>query len=197
MEFNKTENLHISTQHKNDVVRQFAQYIALCFASDSMFKISTSFCSEMRVHPGRWLLHNWKDKGFRTAFDFITKKLPDPSQDLHIENILQLRKEVSEIDYTNADNGVIKVRCTDGSVYDADHVIVTVSLGVLKAQHQTMFKPQLPPVKVNSIENLDFGVMDKVVMEFARPFWPENWGGFSLIWTDQGLRQIVGTRFEW
>lgn len=197
MELNRTENLHLSSQHIADSMRQYGNYIAVFFASDSMFHVSTSFCSEMGLHPGRWLLYNWKDKGFKTAFDFITKKLPDPSKDLHIESKIQLRKEVNEIDYTNADNGVVKVRCTDGSVYDADHVIVTVPLGYLKANHRTMFKPQLPLVKVNSIENIQFGVMDKIIMEFARPFWPENWGGVSLIWTEQGLRQIAGTRFEW
>lgn len=196
-EFNKTENFHIAPHNRRDLVRQFSQYVALHFASNSWFRISSSFCSEMGVHPGQWVVINWKDRGFRTAFDFITKKLPDPSQDLHIESRIQLRKEVSEIDYTNADNGVIKVRCTDGHVYDADHVIVTVSLGVLKAQHETMFKPQLPPVKINSIENLDFGVLDKIILEFARPFWPENWGGVTLIWTEQGLSEIAGTRYEW
>lgn len=178
-------------------MRQFAHLITLHFASDSWNRVSTSFCRELFEHPGHWVFNNWKDTGFAVIFDFITRKRPDPSKNLNIESIMELRKEVSQIDYTNADNGVVTVHCTDGHVYEAEHVLVTVSLGVLKANHKTLFNPPLPPIKVNSIDHLDHGILDKIIMEFARPFWPENWGGFSLVWTEQGLREIAGTRYEW
>lgn len=74
------------------------------------------------------------------------------------------------------------MRCSDGTSYDADHVIVTVSLGVLKENYKSLFIPQLPHMKVNAIEGLSFGAVDKIYLEFERPFWDENWAGFSMLW---------------
>ena len=70
--------------------------------------------------------------------------------------------------------------------------IFTVSLGVLKASHKTLFHPTLPDQKVNSanrkgfakakvtlqveaIEKLGFGVMDKIFLVFDRVFWDQVW----------------------
>lgn len=123
------------------------------------------------------MLQNYKFRGTKIVFDFITKKLPDPAKNLNVEKRIQLNKEVTEIDYTNADKGDIKVKCSDNSVYEASHVIFTASLGVLKAQHKTLFKPELPAFKVNSIENIDFGTLNKIPLEFEQPFWPHDWQG--------------------
>lgn len=62
-------------------------------------------------------------------------------------------------------------------MFEAQHVIVTVSLGVLKANYKSIFSPPLPPRKVNSIEALQFGTMNKIILEFKKPFWPEDWTG--------------------
>lgn len=48
-------------------------------------------------------------------------------------------------------NGKVCVKCTDGSMFIADHVILTISLGVLKEQMLTLFKPVLPPCKNDAI----------------------------------------------
>lgn len=82
------------------------------------------------------------------------------------------------------------VECSDSSIYEADHVILTMSLGVLKEQHQTLFHPQLPPVKVNAIEGLTLGTVDKIYLEFAKPFWPTNWDGVSMLWRKEDLAEI-------
>ncbi len=42
------------------------------------------------------------------------------------------------------DSNAVRVECADGSIYDADVVIVTVSLGYLKNHHKEMFTPPLP-----------------------------------------------------
>lgn len=38
----------------------------------------------------------------------------------------------------------VEVLCSNGAMYSAGHVIVTCSLGCLKACHKTMFEPELP-----------------------------------------------------
>lgn len=51
------------------------------------------------------------------------------------------------------DKNVIDVKCDDGSQYSAQHVIVTVSLGVLKQNYQTLFGDglELPQEKIATI----------------------------------------------
>lgn len=69
-----------------------------------------------------------------------------------------------------------------------------MSLGVLKEQHQTMFRPQLPTVKLNAIEGLTLGTVDKIYLEFAKPFWPANWDGVSMLWDRRDLAEIRAKR---
>lgn len=57
-------------------------------------------------------------------------------------------KEVQRVD---REDGEVVVRCGDGSSYRADHVIVTVSLGVLKKHGAEMFNPPLPQNKTDGI----------------------------------------------
>jgi polyamine oxidase len=53
------------------------------------------------------------------------------------------------------------------------HVLVTVPLGVLKAQ-RIRFSPALPARKRNAIARLGFGQFEKVALTFPEPFWEEG-----------------------
>jgi spermine oxidase len=73
---------------------------------------------------------------------------------------------------------MIRVTCSDNTTFEADHVIVTVPLGVLKRDYTTMFTPELPLSKRNAIEGLSVGTMNKILLEFERPFWTNSeWSG--------------------
>jgi len=52
----------------------------------------------------------------------------------------------------------------------ADAVIVTVPLGALRSG-AIAFEPPLPPEKLEAIEGLEMGTLDKVILRFASPFW--------------------------
>jgi hypothetical protein len=54
-----------------------------------------------------------------------------------------------------------KVVCTNGEVLDADEVVLTTPLGVLKSGSVT-FQPALPEWKQNVIERMGFGLLNKV-----------------------------------
>ena len=83
------------------------------------------------------------------------KKIPDPSKELPIMNKIYRNFEVAKIKWSNLHEDhkdKVIVKCKDGGIYIADYVLVTVSLGVLKGRHASMFKPALPQSKVNAIE---------------------------------------------
>ena len=66
-----------------------------------------------------------------------------------------LNTEVSLIENNLKDGNVI-VKTTDGNIYCADHVIVTIPLGVLKAKYNTLFNPPLPEIKIKTIQVCPF-----------------------------------------
>ena len=125
------------------------------------------------------------------------KKLPDPSKDLKLDQLIQLEKVVTNIEWGTTSDGTVTVKCADLSEYPCDHVIVTASLGVLKEHHQKMFTPELPIEKKNAIEGLSFGVVNKIYLEFKEPFWPKDLQGISLIWTKEDSEAIRITDNAW
>lgn len=62
---------------------------------------------------------------------------------------------------------------TNNGKYDAAAVIVTVPLGVLKAETIT-FSPALPDDKLAAIKRIGMGQYGKLFLCFEERFWPEN-----------------------
>lgn len=73
---------------------------------------------------------------------------------------------VSDSGLTKQDVHVVTTRGT----LTADVVVVTVPLGVLKA-NVLRFAPPLPPSKQLAMHRLGFGLLNKLVIEFPRVFW--------------------------
>lgn len=79
-------------------------------------------------------------------------------------------------------------------------MIVTVSLGFLKAHYHTLFTPPLPAKKINAIEHTGFGTLGKIFLEFEEPFWPsdvETWGAYFFLWKQEDRESVAGTEREW
>jgi len=79
------------------------------------------------------------------------------------------------------------VHLADGQFVAADHVVVTVPLGVLK-DGRIAFEPKLPAGHRGAIERLGFGVLEKTCLRFAEPFWPRD-----VDW----IEFLSGRRGEW
>ncbi|KAF3615592.1 putative peptidyl-prolyl cis-trans isomerase FKBP53-like [Capsicum annuum] len=114
------------------------------------------------------------DKGFSTVIESLASFLPD--------GLIQLGRKVTKIEWQSDDcdlkleNGddtqPVKLHLRDGLVMFADHVIVTVSLGVLKQgirDDAAMFSPPLPSFKTQAISRLGFGVVDKLFLQLRSP----------------------------
>lgn len=80
------------------------------------------------------------------------------------------------------DSDKVKIICEDGSEYLASHVICTMPLGVLKEMNQTLFEPRLPHYKLESIDRLLFGTVDKIFLEYDRPFLNKDISEVMLLW---------------
>jgi monoamine oxidase len=52
-----------------------------------------------------------------------------------------------------------------------DAVVVTLPIGVLQERYQTLFEPPLPTWKVESIQGLNPGLLNKVIIRFPKAFW--------------------------
>lgn len=100
---------------------------------------------------------------------------------------IQFNKEVTKIDYSQSSKTIVK--CADGSIYEADHVIVTVSLGVLKANYKNLFTPALDDKKVAIIENYAYGSVGKVFLEFEEIFW-DDFDASSFLWLEKDVNEL-------
>ncbi len=81
---------------------------------------------------------------------------------------VRLRTKVTRIDH--AEDGV-RVATDSGAVLQADAVLVTLPLGVLK-KGTVRFTPALPAAKQTAIDRLAMGVLNKVALVFPSVFWP-------------------------
>lgn len=71
---------------------------------------------------------------------------------------------VSSIQYNTQEHRnekAVRVECKNGEVYNADHIVLTTPLGVLKSGSVT-FEPPLPDWKQGVIERMGFGLLNKV-----------------------------------
>ena len=105
---------------------------------------------------------------FSQGFEVITDYL---ATDLQIE----LSQQVLEIQ--SFPTGVTITTST--AVFSADHVIVTLPLGVLK-QNNVRFVPELSLEKREAIAKLGMGVLNKCYLQFPYAFWPSDidWLGY-------------------
>ncbi|XP_058068647.1 probable polyamine oxidase 5 [Magnolia sinica] len=108
-------------------------------------------------------------KGYTSIIESLASVLP--------LGLIQLGRKVEKIEWhpegfqpsDEEGSRPVKLHFDDGSVMAADHVIVTVSLGVLKAgirkEKPGMFNPLLPSFKTDAITRLGFGVVNKLFLE--------------------------------
>lgn len=132
-----------------------------CTSADDLDDLDLAAESEYREFPGDQITIA---KGYTRVIEALAAVLPKDS--------VRLNTKVRRIDWC-ADDGPVKVHVDGGDTVTADHVIVTVSLGVLKAGLKKEadrgsaleFSPALPGFKREAIGRLGFGVVDKLFME--------------------------------
>lgn len=140
---------------------------------------------------------HFKGNGYKLILDILMKKYPNPEEQLPIEEKIFLNKEVVKIIWDDSDefDEVPAVQCLDGTIYKADHIIFTPSVGVLKYNYGTMFEPSLPEEKIDAIKDIGIASIFKVYLHFPIKWWPSsNFTDFSFLWVEKD-RQLLLQEF--
>ncbi|KAG8238977.1 hypothetical protein J437_LFUL013959 [Ladona fulva] len=91
------------------------------------------------------------------------------------------------------DGSPVRIECENGVAFTADHVIVTIPLGVLKDKHISLFEPTLPHSKCKALERLYFGTVDKILLEYDRPFLNPDITEVLLLWNNEDELETFGS----
>ena len=175
--------------------REFIQYITTTFFETdfaaSAETIPAQAFIELLPPPGQPTYPGDELGAKNTAFPHGYNQITD-----HLARGLDIRLNtiVKRIDYSGESVQIF----TNHRRYEADTVIVTVPIGVLKAG-KIEFSPPLPERKQGAIDRLGSGVLNKLYLKFPYIFWehepdvlgfsrPEK-GGFA-VW--HNMQRITG-----
>ncbi len=115
-------------------------------------KLSSKFFDDDQEFKGEDVIIT---NGYDTITDFLAQNLD-----------VRLNTSVTAINYSNE-----KVSITANATnIEADYVIVSVPLGVLK-KNTIAFTPALPTSKTNAIANTNMGNVNKFLLIWNTPFW--------------------------
>eukprot|EP01018_Ginkgo_biloba_P022622 Gb_35100 [translate_table: standard] len=120
-------------------------------------------------------------RGYEYLLHKIAEEFLKSEKGSIIDNRLNLNKVVREIQYTNES---VKVLIEDGSIYTANYIIVSTSIGVLQTK-LIKFKPDLPQWKILSIFKWDMVIYTKIFMKFPFKFWPTGLGTEFFIYAHE------------
>ncbi|XP_017059003.1 spermine oxidase [Drosophila ficusphila] len=139
---------------------------------------------------------SWRQKGFWKFLSILLNANEDqPGDQGVLKGHVHLNKRIAEINWSGS--GETTLRCWNGQIVSADHVICTVSLGVLKEKHPKLFVPALPADKVRSITGLKLGTVNKFLLEFEVQPFPEEMRGIACLWLEEDLKELRGSKFFW
>ncbi|GMI89426.1 polyamine oxidase 5 [Hibiscus trionum] len=139
-------------------------------SAGDLFDLDFEAESEYRMFPGEEITIS---KGYSSIIEHLASVLPP--------GVIQLGHKVDRIEWQPQgvhhhgqqldDSRPVKVHFVDGSYMLADHIIVTVSLGVLKAgtckDSGMLFSPPLPSYKTDAISRLGYGVVNKLFLQLS------------------------------
>ncbi|XP_055625294.1 spermine oxidase-like [Toxorhynchites rutilus septentrionalis] len=198
--------IKVMQEEKNlDIDRELVQQFLLCYhnyqrgynAFDSWYNVTASGLAAYNECEGDQSL-TWKGKGSKSILDLLMKNHPaQNAEPIPLDDKIVFNEFVTNINWNKGPDNPLTVSCVDGTKYDANHVILTISLGVLKENITTLFTPQLPIMKQNAIQGIYFGAVNKIIMEFETPFWIDMGNTFSLLWDAEELEKLRGTKYAW
>jgi monoamine oxidase len=105
---------------------------------------------------------NGDDRIITNGYDLIAEHLAEGLT-------IHLNKRVSSIDYS----GDKVVVAANGTIFEGEHAVVSVPLGVLK-NNAISFSPSLPSTIATAITKTNMGNVNKFLLVWDTPFWDTN-----------------------
>jgi monoamine oxidase len=141
-------------QYQNDRLWKFFLSTYITFDTGDLDKLSSLNYDEGKEYGG--------DEHIMTeGYDKIPTYL---AKDINVK----LNERVSQIDYVG---NVVKIS-SSGGTYEADYVLVTVPLGVLKS-NKISFSPALPDKKITAIQKVGVNCVNKFLLTWDTAFWDD------------------------
>ncbi|XP_066139168.1 uncharacterized protein [Euwallacea fornicatus] len=179
--------------HNKEIVRVatmikewYCKFYLCMDPADSLDAVAVDSLFMYQEVDGDHLIH-WKTNGYSTIFDVMMDKANVSVKDFMERNV-KLNKVVNKIKWIGEN---VEVHSSDGSIFLADHVILTVSIGVLKQNHVKWFEPSLPSYKINCIDNIPLGCCQKIILKFPIKWWPNEVKDFSFVWTENDRKRLL------
>lgn len=142
-------------QYANSRLWRFFLSSYMTFDLGDLDKISSLLYNEGEEYGG---LEKISTNGYDLIPQYLAKGLD-----------IELNQRVSKIDYSG---NKIKVS-HQGSVSEADYVLVTAPLGVLK-KNKIEFVPALPAAKQTAIEKVGMNCVNKFLLTWDKAFWDDR-----------------------
>ncbi|MDF2179937.1 FAD-dependent oxidoreductase [Aliiglaciecola sp. CAU 1673] len=95
---------------------------------------------------------------------------------------IRLNQVVQSIDYSQ---GAVLITTQDGNTFNAQKVIITLPLGVLKSD-KVRFNPILPKEKREAIAAMGMGLLNKLYLKFDQVFWDPNVDAIGYVSSEKG-----------
>ncbi|XP_057539388.1 polyamine oxidase 5 [Amaranthus tricolor] len=138
----------------HEVLQWFLCRLEAWFAADADMISLKSWDQEQILSGG----HGLMTQGYFPVIDALAKGVD-----------IQLNHRVTKI---SSELDMVKVTVDGSKEFIADAAIITVPLGVLKA-NLIQFEPKLPDWKMSAISDLGVGNENKIALRFSEVFWPD------------------------
>lgn len=151
--FETTFNNLYSTKAK-DRLWKFFLSTYLTFDTGDLDKLSSQLYDEGEIFSG---IEKIATNGYDTIAQYLAKDLT-----------IQLNQRVTKVDYSND-----KIKIShNGTISEADYAVITVPLGVLKA-NSIQFSPTLPQIKQTAIQKIGMNCVNKFLLTWNTAFWDD------------------------
>ncbi|OSY87826.1 amine oxidase [Tenacibaculum holothuriorum] len=143
-------------QYKNDKLWTYMLSAFLEFDSGGdIYKLSSKDFYDDETFDGEDIIIT---NGYDKVADYLAKGID-----------VKLNTKVTEVNY---DAEKVKIKTSKGN-FEADYVLITVPLGVLKNKIIS-FRPELPIKTQKAINSIDMGSVNKFLLVWETAFWDEN-----------------------